>query len=190
MDFFKKRQNAIVVFVVVVVLFSLIGCHRSLGRRCEQVEEAFFDKALLADYSTYTCPGDQLDNCVKLANRLLSVINGQEALSGEYEAVLQARLSLDQALDAGDISDIYDANAALVSAVAAVDEQVTMADMPLPESSDDYGSIISDFYSAQRVLSESPYNSYVDDFISGTVRHFPTNILRLLSFTALPEKFE
>ena len=28
----------------------------------------------------------------------------------------------------------------------------------------------------------------VDDFLAGTARQFPTNILRALSFTALPEK--
>ena len=189
MDFFKKRQSAVVVFVAVVALFSLIGCHLSLGRACRHVEEAFFDKALLADYNTYTCPGDQLDNCVKLSNRLLSVINGQEALSGEYEAVLQARLSLDQALDAGDISDIYDANAALVSAVAAVDEQVTMADMPLHESSDDYfKNPCPPCGACRQVLSEFNENMSVVLASKGTAKIYELKKLLPHSFTLDPDE--
>lgn len=190
MELFKKRSAALAVFVAVVIVFTLIGCHRSLGKACQGAEDAFFDKTLLADYGVYTSPGDQLEYCVKLANRLLSVINGQEALSSEYASVRDARQALSEALNTGDISDIYDANAVLVLAVSAVDEQVTLADMPLPESSDDYDSIMADFRSAQRVADESPYNTLVDDFIFSTIRPFPTNLLRVFSVTSLPEKYE
>jgi len=189
MELFKKRQTAIIVFVVVVIAFSLIGCHRSLGKAVRQTEQAFFDKTLLASYDAHTTPAEQLENCLKLSNRLLSVINGSEALADDYAAILAARQGLSDALDAGDISDIYDANAALVFAVEAADEKVR-AGVTLPESSDDYDAILSDFYSAQRVAEQSPYNEFVDDFITGTVQRFPTNILRVLSFTPLPEKFE
>lgn len=188
MDFFKKRQTAVAVFVLVVLVFSLIGCHISLTRACRRVENAFFDKAQLADYGHYTAPGDQLSACVNYANRLLSVINGSDALTEDYNAVKGSRQALSDALERRDISDIYTANSALYAAVSAVDEKVR-AGASLRDSSDDYETIVSDFFSAQRVATESPYNEYVDTFIEDTANVFPTNILRRLAFVSLPEKF-
>lgn len=188
MDFFKNRQTAVAVFVLVVLVFSLIGCHMSLTRACRRVESAFFDKAQLADYGHHTAPGDQLSACVNYTNRLLSVINGVEALTEDYTAVKDSRQALSDALERRDISDIYAANGALYAAVSAVDEKVR-AGASLRSSSDDYETIISDFFSAQRVASESPYNEYVDTFIADTANAFPTNLLRRLSSVSLPEKF-
>ncbi|MCD8116916.1 MAG: hypothetical protein LUE21_07355 [Oscillospiraceae bacterium] len=189
MEFFKKRQNASIIFIVVVILFSLIGCHISLTKACDKIEEAFFDKTQLSAEGYYTCPGDQLENCVKYANRLLSVINGADWSGDVYTALAQARQALSDALDDGDISDIYDANQELIAAVEAVEELVN-AGAVLPESSDDYETILSDFYSAQSVAANSAYNDYVDQFASTTLRAFPTNILRRLAFVSAPEKFE
>jgi hypothetical protein len=189
MEALKKRQNAIIVFIVVVVVFTLLGCHRSLSKVCRQVETAFTEKGAFSDQGYYTSPGDQLANCVKYANRLLSVINGSEALSDSYDAIRDSRLALDNALESQDISDIYDANQALVQAVTQADALV-QAGAVLPESNDDYDTIVSDFFSAESVASDSPYNDYVDDFIRTTVRPFPTNILRVLSFVSLPDKYE
>jgi hypothetical protein len=189
MEALKKRQNAIGIFVAVVVVFTLIGCHRSLSKVCRQVETAFMDKGALSAEGYYTSPGDQLANCVKYANRLLSVINGSEALSDSYAAIRDSRLALDDALESQDISDIYAANEALVEAVTQADALV-QAGAALPESNDDYDTIVSDFFAAENVAAQSPYNDYVDDFIRTTIRPFPTNILRVLSFVSLPEKYE
>lgn len=189
MEFLKKRQNAIVIFIVVVVLFTLIGCHRSLTKACDKIEDAFFDKTQLSAEGYYTCPGDQLENCVKYANRLLSVISGADWSDDVYTALSEARQGLADALDDGDISDIYDANQALIAAVAAVEELVDGGAV-LPESSDDYDTILSDFYSAQSVAANGAYNDYVDEFTSTTLRAFPTNILRRLALVSAPEKFE
>ncbi|MCD7844788.1 MAG: hypothetical protein LUG57_02865 [Oscillospiraceae bacterium] len=189
MEALKKRQTAVIIFVLVVVLFTLIGCHRSLTKACDEIEAAFFDKTQLAAEGYYTRPGDQLENCVKYANRLLSVINAADWSDQVYDALTQARQALADALDDGDISDIYDANQALVAAVEAV-ESLVNAGAALPESSDDYDTILADFYSAQSVAANSAYNDYVDEFTGPTLRAFPTNILRRLAFVSAPEKFE
>lgn len=189
MNFFKKRKTAVAVFAAVVILFSLIGCHLSLSRACGRVEDAFFDKAELSGYDYYTAPGDQLNACLNYANRLLSVINGSDELTEGYVAVRDSRQALADALESRDISDIYAANAKLCDAVTAVDRQV-QAGASLMQSHDDYDAIVSDFFSAQGVAANSPYNEYVDDFIRETVRPFPTGILRLVSFVSLPERFE
>jgi hypothetical protein len=189
MEALKKRQNAIVVFVVVVVVFTLLGCHRSLSKVCRQAEAAFMEKGAFSDQGYYTSPAAQLDNCLKYANRLLSVISGSDELSEAYAAIRDSRSALDSALASQDISDIYDANQVLSAAVAQADALV-QAGAVLPDSSDDYDTIISDFWAAQSVAEQSPYNDYVDEFIRTTVRPFPTNILRVVSLVSLPEKYE
>jgi hypothetical protein len=189
MEALKKRQNAIVLFVVVVVVFTLLGCHRSLSKVCRQAETAFMEKGAFSDQGYYTSPGDQLKSCVKYANRLLSLLSGSQELTESYNAIRDSRLALDSALEAQDISDIYDANQALVEAVTQADALV-QAGAPLSASGDDYDTIVSDFFAAENVAAQSPYNDYVDDFIRTTIRPFPTNILRVAAFVKLPEKYE
>ena len=188
MDFLKKRGNAIVIFVAVVIVFSLLGCHRSLSKACRKVEDGFFTPESNAAANYYTCPGDQLGYCVKYANRLMAVISGCDALTENYSDVRDARQALDEALQSGDISDIYQANEALKKAVSGVEAQVD-AGAQLPQSNDDYGTIVSDFTSAEALAARSGYNGSVDTFIRNVVDAFPTNILRALSGVKLPEKF-
>ena len=188
MEFFKKRNTAIAVFVVVVVVFSLIGCHLSLSRAVRQVEDAFFDKTLLHADGYYTCPADQLQNCVALSNRLLSVIGQDSQWSEAYEELKTCRLALDDALRDRDIQRIANSNQALVEAVAAV-EALVEAGAPLPDSNDDFYAIISDFHGAQSVLDNNAYNNHVLAFWDGVLNPFPTNILRHLTFVAPPETF-
>ena len=188
MDFLKNRKTAIAIFVIVVIVFSLIGCHLSLSRACSQVEDAFFDKSLLHADDYYTCPGDQLNNCVKLANRLLSVIGSDGQWAEDYAALRDSRLALDGALASRDISRIAGSNQQLVEAVMSVREHVETG-VPLPESYDDYDAIISDFFSAQAVLDNNAYNSHVLAFYSDVLGRFPANILRHLAFVDPPETF-
>ena len=188
MEFLKKRDSAIVIFAAVVVVFSLLGCHRSLSKACRSVEEGFFTPESNAADNYYTCPGDQLGYCVKYANRLMAVISGCDELTENYTAVSNARQALDEALQSGDITDIYQANEALKKAVSDVETQVS-AGAQLPQTNDNYDTIVSDFTSAEALAARSDYNDSVDAFVSSVVDVFPTGILRVLSGVKLPEKF-
>lgn len=188
MRFFKKRSAAIGVFIVVVVLFSLIGCHLSLGRACRKAEAAFFDKSLLRDEGGYSCPGDHLDNCVDLANRLLSVIGSDGEWAGAYEQLRAARLALIDALDSKDIPACGTANQALVEAVAAV-KAVKDAGAAPADSYDDYDAIVSDFAGAQAALDNNAYNDYILVFRDEVLGKFPTNLLRHLALVDPPQTF-
>ena len=188
MNFFKQRKNAIAVFVAVVVLFSLIGCHLSLSRAVHRAEAAFFDKTLLRTDGYYTCPADQLEICVALSNRLLSVIGQDGQWAGVYDGLNSSRLALDGALRDRDIKRIASTNQSLVEAVAAVEATVASGAV-LPDSNDDYDAIIADFHSAQSVLDNNAYNAHIMAFWKDTLTPFPTNILRHLAFVAPPETF-
>lgn len=188
MSFFKKRSTAIGVFVLVVVVFSLIGCRLSLDRACRRAESAFFDSGLLHADGYYTCPGDQLEHCVDYATRLLTVIGTEGEWSDAYEALVQARLGLIDALDARNIPDAGAANQALVKAVADV-EALVDAGAALPESYDDYDEIIAGFDGAQAVLDDPAYSSHILAFREDALGAFPANILRHLLGVKAPETF-
>ena len=189
MSFFKKRSTAIGVFVVVVVVFSLIGCHLSLSRACRKAEDAFFDKSLLRDEGAYSCPADHLENCVDLTNRLLSVVgSGNEAYAEVYEQLRSARLGLIDALDSRDIPAIAKASQALSEAVEAV-KAAKASGAPLSDSHDDYDAIIADLDGARAALDDSGYNAHILAFREDVLGKFPTNLLRHLAFVDAPETF-
>ena len=188
MDLFKKRSVAIAVFVLTVVVFSLIGCRKSLDRACRRAEAAFFDADLLDAEGYYTCPGDQLEYCVDYATRLLTVIGTDGEWSDAYEALVQARLGLIDALDARNIPDAGQANQTLVE---AVDKVRALADsgVELPESYDDYDEIMAGFDGAQSVLDDPAYNGHILAFREDVLGAFPANILRHLLGVKAPETF-
>ncbi len=188
MSFLKKRSVAIAIFVLAVALFTFLGARRSLDRACREAEGAFFDRSQLHAEGYYTCPGDQLEGCVKLANRLLSVIGTDGDWAGAYASLADARAALDEALDERDIPAIGAANQALAEAVQAV-EAVKDAGAPLPESHDDYAAIISDFHAAQVVLDDPAYNEHILAFREDVLAPFPAELLRHLTGVRAPETF-
>ena len=188
MSILKKRSTAIIIFMIVVVLFSFLGCKRSLGKACRQAEEAFFDKSLLKAEGGYSAPADHLENCVDLTNRLLSVIGTDGDWAAPYAAVKEARSALDEALTAKDIPAIGEANEALAEAVAQV-EAAKNAGAPLAESYDDYDKIISDFHSAQSEVDNSAYNAHIQAFRDEVLTAFPASLLRHVTGVKAPETF-
>lgn len=189
MSILKKRSTAICIFVLVVVLFSFIGCHRSLDKACRQAEEAFFDASLLHDEGYYTCPGDQLGYCVGYANRLLSVLgNDNEAYRAEYDQLRQARLDLMDALEGRDIPAIGQAAQTFAQAVDAVEARHD-AGAPLADSHDDYDAILDGIHGALAELDSSAYSSHILSFREEVLDAFPTNILRHITFVRAPETF-
>ena len=188
LDFFKKRSAAVGVFVLVVLAFSLIGSRLSLDRACRRAEAAFFDADLLDAKDYYTCPGDQLEHCVDYATRLLTVIGTDGAWSDAYEALVQARLGLMDALDARNIPDAAAANQALAEAVAQV-QAVRDSGAPMPASYDDFDEIVAGFDGAQAVLDDPAYNSHILAFREDVLGAFPASVLRHLLGVKAPETF-
>ena len=179
MSALKSRRTATAVFVVVVIVFSLLGCHLSLGRRVRTVEASFFAEEL-------TAPATQLNEAAKYANRILSAING--AVDDDlYTALSDSRSALLDALDAQDIPAAHDALEALeeaANAVAAAAGGVTF------DTVEDLDALFDDLAGAMRVARSSDYNSEVDSFMDTIANRFPTNLLRRIAFVDMPERFE
>lgn len=188
MRMLKKRSTAVVVLVIVVVLFSWIGCRRSLGKACRETEAAFFDRSLLQEEGAYSCPADHLENCVDLSNRLLSVLGQDEAWEEVRLSLQQARRALADALQAKDIPAAGQALEALSGAVAQAEETRSMG-VPLAESYDDADAILGEFHAAAQAARDDAYARHVAAFEEKVLRAFPTRFLLPLTGVRAPATF-
>lgn len=179
MNALKSRKTAIAVFVAVVLVFSLIGFRLSFDRRCRSIERTFFADTLIS-------PGNQLTECVKYANRILSVIQGQLD-DGYYTAVSESRAALADALEAQDVAAAAAANTALVAAVNAAAEAANGLTLDTVE---DWPLLLSEFAGAERVAASSDYNETVERFVENTAERFPASVLRHIVSADMPAKFE
>ncbi len=179
MNALKSRKTAIAVFVAVVIIFSLLGFRLSFDRRCRSIERTFF-----AD--TLTSPGSQLAECVKYANRILAVIQGQVD-DGCYTAVRDSRAALADALETQDVAAAAAANTALTAAVNDAAEAANGLTLDTPE---DWALLLSEFADAERVSASSDYNETVERFTATTAERFPASVLRHIVPVELPAKFE
>ena len=202
----QNRKFSIAVFILVVIVFTLLGSHRSLSRLSAQVEEAFFRKELLAQRREelldaqsrgfdgpgepslvmegyYSAPASQLEDCADYANRILALIK-DDVSEDIYNSIYESRRALVTALESRDISDIYDAHSALYESILALDGNT------VTNNFDDFDSAQLDFLNASSLAEESGYNQCVDYFMLTEMDRFPTNVLRHLTSVDMPEKYE
>ena len=202
----QNRKFAVAFFVVIVVVFTLLGSHRSLSRLSVQMEDAFFDKRVLAEHRTelldaqsngfdelgdytmtmgsyYSAPAAHLEDCADYANRILSLIK-DDVSEDVYNGIYETRRTLIAALESMDISDIYDAHRALYESITALDGNA------VTNNHDDFNSVYADFLNASTLAEKSGYNQCVDYFMVTEMSRFPANILRHLTSVDMPEKFE
>lgn len=206
MKILQNRKFAIVVFIAVVVVWTLLGSHHSLSRLSAQVEDAFFDKEVLSELRAefqeaqsrgfdglgsytlvmegyYSAPAAHLEDCVDYANRILSLIK-DDVPDETYNEIYESRRALIAALESRDISDIYDAQAQLYDYIMQLEEN------NVTNNYDDFISVRVDFLNADDTTKESGYNQCVDYFMITEMNRFPANILRHLTSVDMPEKYE
>lgn len=206
MKILQNRKFAIAVFILVVIVFTLLGSHHSLSRLTAQVENAFFDKDVLSQLREelldaqsrgfdglsdpslvmegyYSAPASQLEDCVDYANRILALIK-DDVSEDIYNSIYESRRALVTALESRDISDIYNAHSALYESILALDGNT------VTNNYDDYDAVQLDFLNASALVKESGYNQCVDYFMLTEMDRFPTSILRHLTSVDMPEKFE
>lgn len=202
----QNRKFAIAVFVVIVIVFTLLGSHRSLSRLSVQVEDAFFNKEVLSqkraefqDFQSrgfdglgsytlamegyYSAPAAHLEDCANYANRILSLIK-DDVPEQTYNEIYESRRTLITALESRDISDIYDAQTQLYKHIMQLDENI------VTNNYDDFISVRVDFMNADDTAKDSGYNQCVDYFMITQMNRFPANILRRITSVDMPEKYE
>jgi len=149
--FYKSSRFAALAAAFLIVLGSLVGAGRSLGRLKSGVEQAFY---LGVDGGGYSIQSG-LDERIIGATNLITVAR---RYLDEDNAVLVSLIRARDALaSAGTIPDKYDANARLSAAVA--DMGAELSKRTLSESDAKYAkSIPADMQSRNDTLSRDGYN--------------------------------
>ncbi len=185
MEIFEKRSTAFIVAVLIIIFGTLFGVHRSIGAETRKIEAMFYDGVYLED-EQYTQPGigEKLDERATAALGLITVASHYDALSDKTEGLRETRLEL---MDAGTISDKYEANEKMQSSYETLYAELTLQSLTDSEAAaaESYASTLD---GAQGVIEKSAYNDMVSSFRQelGT---FPVVVLKNLAFASYPEYF-
>lgn len=171
-----KSQAAAAALCAVMILASVFGIGGAkLSGKYHAAANAF-TTGVAAD-NGYTMAGELSARANNAANILTSA--GQYAVDEAYMAAARAALdAFTAALDAGDVSDIYDANAALEAAVDQLYAAMQAA-APDPLKMGAVQTQYSDFNSAGVVLSNMAYNEQAQQY-NEMARGFPASVIGAL----------
>jgi uncharacterized protein YoxC len=175
MEFLKKRPAAVLITIAVIILATLFSVHRTLGAKCGQVEDGFYDSVNL-----------YLDNCAEAANGMFTVACNYPELEAETTALRTARNAL---LDTHDISEKYVAYGQLRAAVADLNDAIEQVELS-EKAQRNLSGYNSTFDTAVNGVSKAGYNEAVWEFTRTTLDVFPTNFLAGVAGVSAPELFE
>lgn len=185
MSTLKKRSTAVLIAVVVIVIGTLFGVHRSVDGQTDKIEALFYSGVYITD-EKYTQPSidSQLKKRDTAALGLVTVANNYSGLKTLTNALQEARLALD---NASTIPEKYTANEKMQAAYKSLYASLTQQNLKANEktSSDSYASTLD---GAQGVIEQSNYDGVVSDYIR-TLDAFPVNILKNLAFVRYPGYF-
>lgn len=189
MSTLKKRSSAIIVALVVIILGTLFGVHRSIGSETAKIETLFYKGVYLKD-EKYTQPSIQslLDERSTAALGLVTIgmkYSEDQNIQMLTDSLREARLQL---LDAKTIWLKFAANEKLqgrYKTLYTALEQFSLDDNAL-SALQNYASTLD---GAQGVIQKSDYNRMVSEFRNNVLGDFPVNILKNLAFVKYPEYF-
>lgn len=180
----KKRSSAVIIAVIVVILGTLFGVHRSVNSETAKIEALFYKGVYLKDEKyTQSSIDAQLKKRADAALGLLTVAKNYTFLTDLAQELREARELL---LDADTISEKYLANAKLESSYKQMFEALIVHADDVPASVESY---VSTLRGAEGVIENSDYNKMVSEFRNSTLGAFPVNILKNLAFVKYPEYF-
>lgn len=182
--FWKRRQGAIAIVAVVIVLATLFGVRRSLNKASEQVSEMFY---IGADASGYGIATD-LDKIMEFSGNLVTVANKYGTqFSDPAQAVTQARQELARAEG---VSEQYEASQALLQAVETLNQ--ALLDGELSDQDEQYRSeLYASILSRTTIIAHeaTDYNAQVRAFNQDVLGAFPANLLGGLAGVDQLEEF-
>lgn len=188
MQAMKNRSAAVAIAVVIIVLATLFGVHRSINSETADIEKQF-DEGIYLRVEKYVQPGigTHLDERSRAALALVTFgtqlgdIGGMPKLTDDLR---QARLDL---VEAKDIGEKYAANAEMQKAYVALREAMRKLELSRDMSAA-VDSLVSTMDGAQGAIEKSGYNEVVGNF-RRQLESFPVGILKKLAFVKLPEYF-
>lgn len=176
MKLVKKRRLAVIIAVVIVLLSTLFGVHRSLIELSYKVEELFYTGV---DKSGIGIDDDLLKR-LEYSYNLVSYARKYGGCETEADAVLSAREQLSAANSPG---AKYSANSELTNTALALYDKLnegSLSEKDFTYVKSQYNNLLSrnDTIAHEAGL----YNQKVREFNNDTLGEFPINFLRYPAF--------
>jgi len=162
MKLLKKRKNAVLITIVVVIAATLYGVYTTEGRYSRDIEAMFFDGVFLEEQG-FTQPSinSHLEKSANAALGLATLMENYPGLAGRADALLSARREL---LAAGNITQKE--RAALKMRDGFIDLLNAAKKMDLTEREIDSATqFYSTFNGAMIAINNSRYNEIVGDHL-------------------------
>jgi len=182
MKFLKKRINAWIITILIIVLSTVISGGSSLNKIRQQTMDIFY---LGEDMDG---AGIQHDlNMIMSDSANLTVVAGRY-LSKDHELIQKVLNDRDALNEAETPAEKYDATQKLLSSVTEL--YTYLGDLSLSEKDQNFrNNLYANINSHNIKISRNSYNKYAKEFNS-LLNTFPANILSKLAFISPVEPYE
>lgn len=180
-ELLKNRTVAIGLTVVVMLVSTVLGAHRSLVAAAYPVERYFIEGE-----DGYSIQRD-LDTRVGLANNL--VVVADRYLQMDDVAMIDLKEAITALEEAGSVREKSDANQQLTAATEQV--YLVLDDYPLSASDNRYRQQIrTDLASCNQTIRHDAYNDMATAYNTEVLGKFPANVLKRIAFVPELDTFK
>ena len=171
-ELLKKRNVAVGVTVVIMILSTILGSGRSMDAAAYKVERYFIE-----GYGGYSIQRD-LDTRTGLAKNLL-VIAERNLYSGD-ETILELQDAIAHMETADTVKEKAAANQQLTAATEHM--LLILEEQPLYKGDHKYcRQIRTDLASCNQTISHDPYNEMATEYNEKVLGSFPASVLKLVN---------
>lgn len=168
---FRDRKVAVIITVIIMVLSTGYGAHRSLLQKAETVETIFY----YGENGDGVCIQSDLDTRLGLASNLLIVAG--RYLSEDDEAMERLTAARTALATAKTIEEKYRANEELTLAADYMD-QVLQACVLTPSDNRYRAGIRTDMDAVNQIIGHDGYNDAANAYNRDVLGVFPANVLK------------
>ena len=179
-ELLKNRKVAIGITIVVILLSTLAGSHRSLTAAAYPIERYFIEGE-----GGYSIQRD-LDTRTGLASNLLVV--AERNLGENNLAVAELESAIEGMSKAQTVKEKAAANQQLTAATERMN--LVLEECALSSTDDRYRmQIRTDLASCNQTISHDPYNEMAIEYNTEVLGQFPANVLKLVNGVSKLETF-
>lgn len=182
MEFFKKRINAWLITLVVVILATIIGAGSSLNKLRLEAENIFY----IGEDKDGT--GIQHDLEMIMSDCANLTVVAKRYMDKEHDLITAVQKNREALGAANTPGKKYLEAQSLLHSITEL--YIYMGDLPLSEKDKNYrNSLYANINSHNIIISRSTYNQRAREF-NNILNHFPANILSVAAFISPLELYE
>ncbi len=180
-ELLKNRKVAVGITIVIVILATIFGSHRSMEAEAYSIERYFIEGD-----DGYSIQRD-LDTRIGLAQNLLVV--AERNLDSNDLAMAELQEAIMQMGEADTVKEKAIANQQLTAATERMN--LVLEECDLSSTDDRYRQQIRiDLASCNQTISHDPYNAMVAQYNNEVLGRFPANVLKMVNGVQELETFD